>query len=280
MPTGFDEAFRRVRELVANFRANEKFYLSQAYQESEARRDFIDKFWMALGWDVNHEKQKNPYEQEVKVERRDHSTSQRRADYAFYLAPDFERVKFYVEAKKPHGDIATADNYFQTIRYGWSSSTPIAVLHDFEQFEILDCRYRPHIDTALAQNLRKYHFSQYEDSEKFAEIYWLFSREAVANGSIEKFAATLPKKRKGARQRGLIGKGADNLFFFGGQHLRAEPRNGQITNNCLAGTQWHRETFQCRGCTCFAIFRVRIGNHQQVVNCPREVLVGGELLSQ
>jgi hypothetical protein len=23
-------------------------------------------------------------------------------------------------AKKPHGDIATADNYFQTIRYGWS----------------------------------------------------------------------------------------------------------------------------------------------------------------
>jgi len=41
-----------------------------------------------------------------------------------------------------------------------------------------DCRYRPHMDTALAQNLRKYHFSHYEDPEKFAEIYWLFSREA------------------------------------------------------------------------------------------------------
>jgi predicted type IV restriction endonuclease len=156
MPTRFDEAFSRVKELVADFRANEKFYLSPAYQEQEARRDFIDKFWLALGWDVNHETQKNPFEQEVKVERKEHGFSQRRADYAFYLTPNFRDVKFYVEAKKPHGDIATADNYFQTARYGWSSSTPVAVLHDFEQFEILDCRYRPSLDTALAQNLRKY----------------------------------------------------------------------------------------------------------------------------
>jgi hypothetical protein len=166
MPAGFNAAFAKVKQLVADFRANETFYLSPAYQEQEARRDFIDKFWLALGWDVNHETQKNPFDQEVKVERglalsasigeRDGvrcRNSQRRADYAFYLAPNFRDVKFYVEAKKPHGDIATADNYFQTIRYGWSSSTPVAVLHDFEQFEILDCRYRPHLDTALSANL-------------------------------------------------------------------------------------------------------------------------------
>ena len=58
MPSGFDTAFARVKELVADFRANEKFYLSPAYQEQEARRDFIDKFWLALGWDVKHETQK------------------------------------------------------------------------------------------------------------------------------------------------------------------------------------------------------------------------------
>jgi hypothetical protein len=40
-------AFARVKQLVADFRANEKFYLSPAYQE----------FWLALGWDVNHETQ-------------------------------------------------------------------------------------------------------------------------------------------------------------------------------------------------------------------------------
>lgn len=141
MPTPFDEAFARVKQLVADFRANESFYLSAQYQEQEARRDFIDKFWMALGWDVNHDTQKNPFEQEVKVERKEHGVSQRRADYAFYLRPNFRDVKFYVEAKKPHGDIATADNYFQAIRYGWSSRTPLAVLNDFEQFEIVDSHH-------------------------------------------------------------------------------------------------------------------------------------------
>ncbi len=49
-------AFAKVKQLVADFRANEKFYLSPAYQEQEARRDFIDKFWLALGWDVNQVK--------------------------------------------------------------------------------------------------------------------------------------------------------------------------------------------------------------------------------
>jgi len=212
----FDDAFARVKQLVADFQANENYYLSPAYQEQEARHDFIDKFWIALGWDVNHDTQKNPFEQEVKVERKEHGTSQRRADYAFYLAPNFRDVKFYVEAKKPHGDIATADNYFQAARYGWSSHTPLAVLNDFEQFQIVDCRYRPHIDTALAQQVRKYHFTEYLDAEKFAEIYWLFSREAVANGSLEKFAETLPKKKGKAVQRGLFPltfQGIDEAFL-------------------------------------------------------------------
>jgi type I restriction-modification system DNA methylase subunit len=195
MPTGFDTAFARVKELVADFRANEKFYLSPAYQEQEARRDFIDKFWLALGWDVNHDTQKNPLEQEVKVERKEHSNTQRRADYAFYLHPNYRDVRFYVEAKKPHGDIATADNYFQINRYGWSGKTKIGILHDFEQFEIVDCRLEPKIDKALSRNIRKYKYPDYEDAEKFAEIYWIFSREAVANGSLEKFIATLPKRR-------------------------------------------------------------------------------------
>jgi len=195
MSAGFDSAFRRVKELVADFRANEKFYLSPAYQEQEARRDFIDKFWLALGWDVNHDTQKNPLEQEVKVERKEHSNSQRRADYAFYLHPNYRDVRFYVEAKKPHGDIATADNYFQINRYGWSGKTKIGILHDFEQFEIVDCRLEPDIDKALSRNIRKYKYPDYEDAEKFAEIYWIFSHEAVANGSLEKFIATLPKRR-------------------------------------------------------------------------------------
>ncbi len=65
MSMGFDEAFKRVKQLATDFRANEKFYLSPACQEQEARRDFIDKFRPALGWSMNHETRKNPFEQEV-----------------------------------------------------------------------------------------------------------------------------------------------------------------------------------------------------------------------
>jgi hypothetical protein len=73
MAVNFEEAFGRVKQLVADFRANEKFYHSPAYQEMSfahrmgeggrrpdeggSNRDFIDKFWLALGWDVNHEGQ-------------------------------------------------------------------------------------------------------------------------------------------------------------------------------------------------------------------------------
>ena len=199
-----DEAFEKVKKLAVTFKANEARYLSAEYQEAEARKDFIDKFLTALGWDVNHDVQTNPYAQEVKVERTGGVVTQRRADYAFYLAPNFRDVRFYVEAKKPYGDIATPDNYFQATRYGYGSSNPLAVLTDFQQFHILDCRYRPSIDTAMYRGIAKYHYSQYTEPEEFAKIYWLFSHEAVASGSIENFAKDLPKPRGGAVQRGLF----------------------------------------------------------------------------
>ena len=205
-------AFVLVQKLVADFRTNEAHYLSPAYQEQEVRNDFINKFFMALGWDVNHDEQKNPFAQEVKVERSVSTcASQRRADYAFYIAPNFQDVRFFVEAKKPFGEIATADNYFQTIRYGWNAQTRLAVLTDFEQFQILDCRYKPNIDTALAHCISKYHCGHYTDIEKFAEIWYLFSREAVADGALEKFTETLPKKRGKAVQRGLFRGGYQSI---------------------------------------------------------------------
>ena len=69
LPQTFDEAFTRVKDLVATFKENERAFLSPSYSEVDVRKDFIDKFWIALGWDINHETQTNPYQQEVKVER-------------------------------------------------------------------------------------------------------------------------------------------------------------------------------------------------------------------
>src|SRR5258705_11423745 len=145
-----EKAFDIVSKLVEDFKAGEKHYLSPSYQEAEARKDFIDKFWIALGWDVHHNEQKSPYEQEVKVEPPvTVKGAQKRADYSFSLTPNFRDPKFFVEAKKPSQDLYSADYYFQTVRYGWHKATPIAVLTDFEEFHILDCRFSPDISTVL-----------------------------------------------------------------------------------------------------------------------------------
>jgi len=207
-----DLAFEKIGGLVEDFQSNESVYKSAGYSEAQARMDFIDKFWIALGWDVGHDQQTNPYEQEVKVEKGvTTGGTQRRADYAFYLAPNFHEVRFFVEAKKPAVDVESMESYFQLIRYGWNSETPLAVLTDFEQFHILDCRYRPDVETALSRAVAKYHYTDYTNRDKFAEIYWLFSREAVADGSIEKRAKELPKPRGKAVQRGLFPGGYQSI---------------------------------------------------------------------
>ncbi|MDR3627932.1 MAG: TaqI-like C-terminal specificity domain-containing protein [Ignavibacteriaceae bacterium] len=210
--TGFETAFRQIKILVNDFKENESKFLSPDYSEADVRKDFIDKFFNALGWDVYHNEQKNPYEQEVKIEKGVQvGRVQKRADYAFFLTPDFREVKFYVEAKKPARNLFNADDYFQTCRYGWNAGTQIAFLLDFEELHILDCRTKPVIPNILENKIVQYHYSDYSNEEKFAEIYWLLSREAVANKSLEKFAESLPKPRGKAIQKGLFKGGYQSI---------------------------------------------------------------------
>jgi adenine-specific DNA-methyltransferase len=159
--TNFEQAYERIGALVTDFRRHERDYLSPGYSEQDVRKDFIDKFWIALGWDVNHEAQKNPNEQEVKVERTVGVEGRaKKADYAF-LAPNFRDVRFFVEAKKPARNIDNADDYFQTIRYGWNAQAPVSVLTDFEQFRVLDCRFKPDVRTALGRALKRFHYAEF-----------------------------------------------------------------------------------------------------------------------
>ncbi|MEK6650015.1 MAG: type IIL restriction-modification enzyme MmeI, partial [Bacteroidota bacterium] len=194
-----------IRQLVADFEAQKSHYLSPGYQESQVRQDFIDKFFAALGWDVTHERQKNPFSQEVQIENKVRMAgSQRRADYAFSAAPNYRTVKFFVEAKKPSRSLSNSNDYFQTIRYAWNSKTPLAILTDFEEFHILDCRYKPDITTALNRKVEAFQFTDYSDPEKFARIFHLFGRDAVAGGSLEKYVADLPKPRGKGKKAGAL----------------------------------------------------------------------------
>lgn len=201
----FKVAHAQVSALVELFRTNQTRYLAKQYSEQDARNDFINKFFIALGWDVRHEIQTNPYEQEVKVEPPVRvSGAQKRADYSFSLAPNYRDPIFFVEAKKPQKDLFNKDYYFQTVRYGWHKNTPLAILTDFEEFHILDCRFSPNLTTVLDRQIMRFHYTDYLNEESFAEIYWLFSKEAVQNNSIEKYAEGLPKPKGRAYQKALF----------------------------------------------------------------------------
>jgi adenine-specific DNA-methyltransferase len=202
----FTEAWYVTKALVSAFVSNKNYYVgSGTYQEAEVRTDFIDKLFIALGWDVSHEHQRDPYRQEVKIEKSDLKRKSGRADYAFFVAPLFKRVRFFVEAKRPQLDIKTPDNCFQTIRYAWPHQIPISILTDFSSIHVLDTRYRPKIDSAVSRVVRSWSCEDLLTEEKFAEVYWLLSREAVANGSIESFAENiLPIQRVAERQYSLF----------------------------------------------------------------------------
>jgi len=206
----FDSAFEAVQELVGKFKQGETHYLSPSFNEQEARKYFIDKFFIALGWDVNHDYQHDPYKQEVKIEKT--QSNQKRTDYTFFLNPNFKDPKFFAEAKKPSQNLKNADYYFQTVRYGWNANTPIALLTDFEELHILDCRFRPDINSVLNNpNHKQFHYSQYADKEIFSKIYYLFSREALLDNSLERYAESLSKPKGKAFQKGLFKGGYQSI---------------------------------------------------------------------
>lgn len=202
IPKTFEDSFAQVSELAARFNENEAAYLSPKYQEAEVRQDFLDKFWVALGWDVYHQEHPNPYEREVKIEKSVMVGDRgKRADYAFYTRPNFLQARFMAEAKKPSRQLENQYDCFQAMRYGWNSNTPLAVLTDFEQFLILDSRYKPSVEKAANGIIDKFHYTQFADEEEFRRLYFLFSRAAVGGDSLQKFIQALkkPSKAKAAK---------------------------------------------------------------------------------
>ena len=223
----FDTAHATVCALIDKFEKGATTYLNANYKEAEAREDFLTPLFIALGWDVRHETQLDPLAQEVKIEKSVHMADGRKsADYSFALAPQFARTRFFCEAKKPSRHLPNPDDCFQTIRYGWNGNTPISLLSDFETTFIMDCRAKPELGSATARVLEKWHFSQWRDRETFAAFYARFGRDAVADGSIERYVEHLAQSpATSAKQRRLFKSSVapvDTVFLDQLEAWRAE----------------------------------------------------------
>jgi hypothetical protein len=95
-----------VCDLVARFGQHVEAYTQQTYNETQVRREFIDPFFKALGWDVDNvaghaEAYKDViHEDAIKV-----GGSTKAPDYCFRIGGV---RKFFVEAKKP--SVAVGDD--------------------------------------------------------------------------------------------------------------------------------------------------------------------------
>lgn len=182
-----------ISELVQRYKDNRSDYISGNYKEFRLRREFIDPFFEALGWDISNkagyaEAYKDViHEDTIKI-----GTASKAPDYAFRIGG---ARKFFVETKAPGLNLKqNAEPPYQLRRYGWSAKLPLSVLTDFEEFAVYDCRVRPTpSDKASVARTNLIRFDEYED--RWSEIEGVFGREAVLKGSFDRYADDTTRKR-------------------------------------------------------------------------------------
>jgi len=180
-----EEAKEEISKLFQVFKDNFNQYKLPTYKEAQVRIEFIDKFFKALGWDVNNKQGFSEQFKEVISEDAIKIEGNTKApDYAFRIGG--QRI-FFVEAKKP--SVSLKDNpeaAYQLRRYAWNSGIPISILTDFEEFVVYDCRVKPNEkDNSSVARIMLIDYKDYLNN--FDKIWDIFSKEAVLKGSFERY---------------------------------------------------------------------------------------------
>jgi hypothetical protein len=186
-----------IPELVARFDNNREAYRSIHYNETQLRREFLDPFFEALGWDVNNKQgYAEAYKDVIHEDAIKVGGATKAPDYCFRIGGT---RKFFVEAKKPAIDIKDdIEPAYQLRRYAWSAKLPLSILTDFEEFAVYDCRIKP-TPADKASTARIIYATYAEYPQRWDEITSIFSREAVLKGSFDKYVES-SKAKKGTAE--------------------------------------------------------------------------------
>lgn len=193
-PPTKETARAAIAELVARFREQYQSYKRSDYNETQVRRDFIDPFFKALGWDVdNSAGNAEAYREVIHEDRVKVGKALKAPDYSFRL--EGGKRLFFVEAKKPFVKVKSeVEPAYQVRRYAWSAKLPISILTDFEEFSVYDCSKQPKQDDRAAVARIKY--ITFEDYDKEFDFLWnTFSKEQVRKGSFDQFIKSDRGKR-------------------------------------------------------------------------------------
>ena len=90
---------KQLEELIERFERNIESYSNQAYNETQVRREFIDPFFEALGWDVASKSgYAEAYKDVIHEDAIKIGGATKAPDYCFRIGG---ARKFFLEAKKP-----------------------------------------------------------------------------------------------------------------------------------------------------------------------------------
>ncbi len=182
-----------VIQLCETFAGHREHFRSGNYNEAQLRKQFLDPFFEALGWDMANSQGLAPqyrdviHEDAIKI-----GPHVKAPDYAFTI---HGQRKFFVEAKRPFVNIKTdIAPAYQLRRYAWSAKLPLSILTDFEEFAIYDTRIKP-APNDPSSKARIFYCTYDQFAEKWDEIASIFSRDAILKGSFDKYAESAKKKK-------------------------------------------------------------------------------------
>lgn len=184
---------KEILRLIDQFERNLDAYKSGQYNETQLRREFLDPFFKALGWDMdNAQGLAEAYKDVVNEDAIRIGGAVKAPDYCFRIGGT---RKFFLEAKKPSVDIGGETSAaYQLRRYAWSAKLPLSILSDFEEFAVYDCRIKPNKPDS-ASTARVFICGFRDFPEKWDWISSIFSKDAVLKGSFDKYAETNKAKR-------------------------------------------------------------------------------------
>ncbi len=185
--TPFQKSYDSISRLVEVFEDVMRGRKALEFDEASTRASLIDPFWEALGWNVRDPR-------EVVLEKRVPTRKgTKRADYCFNVRA---RPAFVVEAKHAGMKLTDPDLVFQAKRYGYNLPVPVAVLTDFEEFRPFKSALEPTYENPGRGLIKEFDLTYDQYLDRWEDIYKIFSREAVYDGSLDKLAGTGPRHKE------------------------------------------------------------------------------------
>jgi len=188
-----------IEDLVNRYTLLRGQYLNPAprdvgrYNETQLRREFVDPFFRALGWDVdNNEGHSEVYKDVVHEDPIPIRGTTKFIDYSFRIGGI---RKYIVETKRPSSRIKDdREAALQLRRYAWSAKLPLNILTNFEEWAIYDCTKKPEQGDA-AGTARIEYFTYDTLLEKWDDLVGIFAKERILQGSFDQFVTSAKGKR-------------------------------------------------------------------------------------